>query len=64
VNDFTKEELESLLVCIDGGIRHNMNADNLSKKIQFMIDNYCDHEWDEYTNHVECKKCHKICIID
>jgi len=40
VNDFTREELEAILICIEGGIRHNINSDSLRNKIQAAIDNY------------------------
>ena len=63
MNEFTKEELEELnsmihrymYACIDV-TRTNI----LHKKIQSMIDNYCEHEW-EHTkataNYLDCFKC-------
>lgn len=40
MNDFTKDELETLL----HGLKHaNIHDWEIGKKIQSMIDNYCDH---------------------
>ncbi len=52
MNDFTKEELEKLGDIIDdmhgGCIRYESSAE-LRKKIQSMIDNYCEHK-NQYTD--------------
>lgn len=48
MNDFTKEELNELLDCIGwklGEGHRNPNITfSLEKKIQSMIDNYCEHK--------------------
>lgn len=47
MNDFTKEELEFINAYIyEGGstIRFD-NHEVLQKKLQFMIDNYCEHDY-------------------
>lgn len=67
MNDFTKEELEYLydalwMLMKLGWVKSDLNY---CKKIQFMIDNYCEHEFDmtEWVNDssgcrwYECKKC-------
>lgn len=47
MNDFTKEELQELLICCDSGIYDDHPLEDwkaaLQVKIQFMIDNYCEH---------------------
>lgn len=63
MNDFTKEELEALADCYE----QRMNSGyvihlELLHKIQYMIDNYCEHEWRKgihLFNDVYCTKCHK-----
>lgn len=70
MNDFTKEELESLhkfsIRCSD---RFNPNdTDLLCLKIQSMIDNYCEHKWTNKSIGItvapswpdECVKCGKV----
>lgn len=70
MNDFTKEELEGILeglqiIDADPGIRPQIYwEDSLKEKLQSMIDNYCDHEFnmDDWTNDSSgCRwyKCHK-----
>jgi hypothetical protein len=60
MNDFTKEELESILDVIIYAENDVCNRScepwdaELSGKIQSMIDNYCDHEW---INGTYCEKC-------
>lgn len=67
MNDFTKEELQIILLDMDTYININKSIlkespshGQLRLKIQSMIDNYCEHEWrcwdDEY-NTKECLKC-------
>ena len=59
MNDFTKKELETMqanLPYIDG------ESCELSNKIQVMINNYCEHEWESFKNENgyfigRCKKC-------
>lgn len=56
MNDFTKEELMALSIytlSIAG-------ESDLQKKIQSMIDNYCEHDWSKGVhlfNDVYCTKC-------
>lgn len=50
MNEFTKEELEEIKRClkymINGGITpYSLLTMNTKKKVQDMIDNYCDHDW-------------------
>ena len=47
-NDFTKEELENILTCVNA-ISYNNEASSLTlkssqDKIQSLIDNYCEHD--------------------
>ena len=66
MNEFTKDELQIILLDMDTYIRQNKILKEspihkeLRLKIQAMIDNYCEHEFvifnKEY-NHVECIKC-------
>ena len=63
MNDFTKEELAVL--------KHSLNTNvdgykdpGLLNKLQSMIDNYCDHEWENichgcYLDKIYCHKCEK-----
>jgi hypothetical protein len=48
MNDFTKEELEDLWLCCQGGTYDDHPLEDwkeaLGLKIQSMIDNYCEHE--------------------
>lgn len=47
MNDFTKKELQKIqssLISM-GAIEHDLDF-NLADKIQFLIDNYCEHEMD------------------
>ncbi len=47
MNDFTKEELEQIM----HGLYHaNISDWPIAKKIQSLIDNYCEHEWGEDPN--------------
>lgn len=74
MNNFTKEELEGILEALqiidsDPSIRPKMYwEDNLKDKIQSMIDNYCEHEYEnnfgidsrsrlEKSKNPMCKKC-------
>jgi len=61
MNDFTKEELKELLDCIHWKINEGQE-ENLTtavdKKIQSMIDNYCEHEETvQDSAMVDCCKC-------
>ena len=58
MNDFTKEELQLIHEYLCGNPRTYVIAD----KIQSMIDNYCEHEWDIYREGsiirgIYCAKC-------
>jgi len=60
MNDFTKEELESILYCH----AHSdfLMSEELLNKIQSIIDNYCENEWDDAKNrrkYFRCSKCRK-----
>jgi len=59
MNDFTKDELEKIAyyVYISGDLIHVSRHDILLKKLHSMIDNYCEHEADEFENLDFCKKC-------
>lgn len=66
MNDFKKEELTEIKRClkymINGGVTpYSSLTMNLNKRIQAMIDIYCDHDWN-YNQHdipVYCNKCGK-----
>ena len=56
MNDFTKEELETLF----HGLKHsNIHDWDIGEKIKSMIDNYCEHEphGDFHICVDKCKKC-------
>lgn len=58
MNDFTKDELETLL----HALKHtNIHDWEVGKKIQSMIDNYCDHEYrvcgTAHSMYARCFKC-------
>ncbi len=62
MNDFTKDELETILYCVDVVSNvENTDEQKLFDKIQSLIDNYCEHEWDETrtleVDVAECFKC-------
>ena len=66
MNNFTKDELETLLC----GLSHldEINPDSevlLTNKIKSMIETYCEHEWNaayagHQGNHFKCHKCDKV----
>ena len=66
MNDFTKDELEYLHEMI-GSISiagHPIDDEALKSKIQSMIDNYCEHEWENICcqctlDKIYCYKCEK-----
>ena len=74
MNDFTKAELEELLISLSCrfsrqlGIMdrdHLQFIHNLEHKIQSMIDNYCEHSEHHYYGDiaaVECKQCHMVML--
>ena len=63
MNDFTKDELEEMLSCVNNYTSEcpkgyaDLIYPELYSKIQSMIDSYCDHEWDEYFSSIRCGKC-------
>lgn len=62
MNDFTKEELKSLQRAIIPWFG-KYAGQVIKNKIQSMIDNYCDHEFDRYgcqdCSAQWCSKCKK-----
>ena len=69
VNDFTKEELEYLHSAIyERPSSVTLQMDEMRNKIQSMIDNYCEHDFDmtDWVNDssgcrwYECKKCQRL----
>jgi hypothetical protein len=68
MNEFTKEELQSILwtfkyVTDDPGWRSTIGWDDkLQTKIQSMIDSYCEHVWNHKheSGFVVCDKCEKV----
>jgi hypothetical protein len=64
MNDFTKEELEELLLEYElhqHNTRHNWPSLDLCKKLRLMIDNYCEHHKvtviGENGSHSQCIRC-------
>lgn len=60
MNDFTKEELENIL---NGNVELYPHTHiDLRNKIQSMIDNHCEHEWElcfsgSIIRGIYCNKC-------
>lgn len=63
MNDFTKDELERIYISVHVAniLRDFDGANSLKHKIQSMIDNYCEHDW-EITGyrHDRCTKCGRV----
>lgn len=68
MNDFTKEELEIIAGIIVAAEQRcgqmSASGQSVKFKLQSMIDNYCDHEWDtnlwnHFLSDFECNKCNK-----
>lgn len=64
MNDFTKAELEDLHDCCNGGIYDDHPLEDwklaLQNKIQYMIDNYCEHlKLHTARDATYCEDCHK-----
>lgn len=66
MNDFTKEELQ--IIFLEMNISINRHKDLLKvapsyqalrDKIESMIDNYCDHDWNETFSEREYFRCSK-----
>lgn len=70
MNDFTKEELESMLnwgdVYSEFGYSWTYKITKpLMDKLQCMIDNYCEHEQHNYYGDIaagECKQCGMVIL--
>ena len=45
MNDFTKDELETLFTVMDDNKNDCGHDDELIDKLQSLIENYCEHEW-------------------
>lgn len=61
MNDFTKEELEEIYSAL-GESWATEAVDKLTKKVQSLIDNYCEHKWRESPRLkwlYDCIKCRK-----
>ena len=67
MNDFTKEELEDIYNCIDvycwGSPVSKAVHELLMNKIQYMIDDYCDHEPEEWSKQLTFQKCKKCKVV-
>lgn len=70
MNDFTKDELEFLKWCVRQASAHNKPEQgstyvdgfgSMVRKIQSLIDNYCNHEW-RYDSELRSKRC-GICKV-
>lgn len=63
MNDFTKEELEQLYHCAKFVTEYNWlhdRYDGLMKKIQSLMENYCDHSRHHTTRDTTyCELCYK-----
>lgn len=69
MNDFTKEELQCLLLTLDNVYiaSRTVRQDELQEKIQSMIDNYCqdDPSASELIHPSKiCDKCHQLVFGD
>lgn len=68
MNEFTKEELEDVEVvyrsfCGDGRVLTDLEQ-SIMKKLKVMVNNYCDHEWENICcqctlDKIYCHKCEK-----
>lgn len=68
MNDFTKEELENLREACNffprDSFYHGEHVTDLRDKLRSMIDNYCEHEWENTCcacnfDRIYCHKCEK-----
>ncbi|HHF7341035.1 TPA: hypothetical protein ACPSKZ_000698 [Legionella anisa] len=67
MNDFTKEELEDILswsdvYCVGATDLSYRVSRPLIKKIQSMIDNYCEHKPEPISQEICCIKCQRTLI--
>lgn len=63
MNDFTKEELIYILKCACP--RNGIHFESACKKLNEMIDNYCEHDESQSDHNYEierCKKCGKLFV--
>lgn len=68
MNDLTKQEIEDIELvyrafCGDGRPLTNLEQ-SIMKKLKSMVDNYCDHEWENICcqctlDKIYCYKCEK-----
>jgi len=64
MNDFTKEELQIIYDNSNPCVTEEMRP--ILDKLKSMIDNYCDHEWEnpccgcEYAGRIYCDKCKRL----
>ena len=64
MNDFTKEELKKLRDCLNYAVGnpYGPTADSvmpLDEKIQSMIDNYCENDFQPVIGKFQIESCHK-----
>jgi len=65
MNDFTKDELEQIVAaicCLDGFMDERgypREDELLINKLQSMIDNYCEHDFNEKSVELHAKQCCK-----
>lgn len=61
MNDFTKEELQNLFfyVQVVPSYHRRDGYNALMEKIQFMIDNYCEHDYHPVLGSFQIESCHK-----
>ena len=67
MNDFTKDELKTIFGHLPIHTPERENSEkyqNIYKKLQSMIDNYCEHEWENICcqctlDKIYCYKCEK-----
>lgn len=60
MNDFTKDELDTLRRALKYYLPQHNGESDLKSKIQSMIDSYCEHTWtDGSGNQIFCAKCHQ-----
>ncbi len=61
MNDLTKEELTTIYGCVDlfteGSRDREKYYGDIFKKLQSMIDNYCEHEFQEDLHHMDIFLC-------
>jgi hypothetical protein len=61
MNDFTKEELKNIRTCCDAaymsGLCSPSEVNQVRSKIQRLIDNYCDHDFQNTYNEREVWRC-------